>query len=94
MSNLHISDEIFMPKADGEIDNGEMDEVEKELEEFKRLIKDLFINTCTHTGYQMTRPTNFIYFKSICIYTCSLYTRTKNSFQPNQHCLGIIVLSC
>lgn len=36
MSNLHISDEIFMPKADGEIDNGEMDEVEKELEEFKR----------------------------------------------------------
>lgn len=36
MSNLHITDEIFMPKADGEIDNGEMDEVEKELEEFKR----------------------------------------------------------
>lgn len=36
LSNLHISDEIFMPKADGEIDNGEMDEVEKELEEFKR----------------------------------------------------------
>lgn len=49
MSNLHFSDEIFMPKADGEIDNGEMDEVEKELEEFKRLIKDLFINTCTYT---------------------------------------------
>lgn len=38
-----------MPKADGEIDNGEMDEVEKELEEFKRLIKDLFINTRTYT---------------------------------------------
>lgn len=25
-----------MPKSDGDIDNGEMDEVEKELEEFKR----------------------------------------------------------
>lgn len=34
--DLSVIDEIFMPKADGEIDNGEMDEVEKELEEFKR----------------------------------------------------------
>lgn len=36
LCRIYISDEIFMPKADGEIDNGEMDEVEKELEEFKR----------------------------------------------------------
>lgn len=48
MLNLYILDEIFMFKVDGEIDNGEMDEVEKELEEFKRLIKDLFINICIY----------------------------------------------
>ncbi|XP_061177860.1 protein FAM193A-like [Saccostrea echinata] len=34
--DLSVIDEIFMPKAEGEIENGEMDEVEKELEEFKR----------------------------------------------------------
>ena len=31
-----FSDEIFMPKSEGDIENGDMDEVEKELEEFKR----------------------------------------------------------
>jgi hypothetical protein len=39
-----FSDEIFMPKSDGDIDNGEMDEVEKELEEFKRFVMNLIYN--------------------------------------------------
>lgn len=73
MSNLHISDEIFMPKADGEIDNGEMDEVEKELEEFKRLIKDLFINTCTYTQGIKWQDQPILFILKVYVYTHAHY---------------------
>lgn len=59
-----------MPKADGEIDNGEMDEVEKELEEFKRQIKDLFITTCTFTyTHRVSNDKTNHFFPKVNVYT-------------------------
>lgn len=31
-----ISEDVFLPKSESDLENGEMDEVERELEEFKR----------------------------------------------------------
>ncbi|XP_052772663.1 protein FAM193A-like isoform X3 [Mya arenaria] len=40
VSGDNFIDEVFMPKSESDIEGGEMDEVEKELEEFKRFCVD------------------------------------------------------
>lgn len=32
----YIKDEVFLPKSDIDLENGELDEIEKEVEAFKR----------------------------------------------------------
>jgi len=34
--DINFIDEVFMPKSESDIEGGEMDEFERELEEFKR----------------------------------------------------------
>lgn len=40
---MSLPEDVFLPKSESDLENGEMDEAERELEEFKRYKLEIYI---------------------------------------------------